>query len=209
MQLQMNKPKSKGKKQFKTRNLMLNQSAEQNAASSIRIEQILTTDLKGTISHYLKKYGPLFDKRLGLTRDDILNDMREQIWKALITHDPTKSAGLRTYLSTLVTNRFRVLLRRSSIPKYTCIDYYGDIYESAGIDEETLITDETGETLFERRQTASSIIRELEGTDAWCIFGDLLLGCDLEEMMTRNKMTRVQVTAAILKIDALSRRQVS
>lgn len=196
----------KGKRKYKTRGLMLSQSSEQNARASIRIEELLAKDLKDTIDFHINKFGSTFERKLGLTKDDLLNDMREQIWKGLLTHSPQGKANLKTYLNTLVKNRFRVLFRRSTINKYSCVDFYADVYTTSGIDEEHLLTEETGETVFERREIIMNDKAMLGPMDA-IIYGDLLLGRTIDEMIEHNKMSRVKVTAAILRIDDMAKRR--
>jgi DNA-directed RNA polymerase specialized sigma24 family protein len=186
---------------------MLNQSAEENLKASHDIERLLTKDLKDTVKHYVQKYGKTLERKLGLTKDDLLNDMREQIWKGLLTHNPNGRANLKTYLNKLITNRFGVLYKRSTIQKYNTIQYYADVFTTSGIDEESLITEETGETVFERRQIVMQDQARLSKTDR-LIYESLILGRNLEEMTQVHKLPRSMVIRAINRIDTMIRARI-
>lgn len=181
---------------------MLSQTREANQSANVRIETLLTGDLKDTIKYHIGKYGKTFERKLGLTRDDLINDMREQIWKGLLTHKSDGKANIKTYLNTLIKNRFGVLLKRSSIKKYSSVDYYGDVFATTGIEDEHLVTEETGETIFEKRQV---IMQELEllNTNEKFIYADLIMGRGIEEMVKLRTLPKVEVIAAINKISAL------
>jgi DNA-directed RNA polymerase specialized sigma24 family protein len=185
---------------------MQSQSATANAKHSVDIEHLIDTELKDTVAYFIGKYGKTCENKLGLTRDDLLNDIREQVWKGLLTHDKDKRANLKTYLNRLIKNRFGVLLTRSTIPKYSNVDYFADVYTSTGIDEEHLITEDTGETVFERRQIIMQDMATLGPQDRW-IYGDLLLGRSLDEMVNAHKLPRVKVIASINRIDDMIKRR--
>jgi len=92
--------------------------------------------------------------------------------------------------------------------KYNCIDYYGDVFASTGVkDDESLITNETGEVIFERRQIIMQDKARLGPIDSM-IYGDLLLGRTLDEMVEVNKLPRIKVIAAINRIDDMIKRRV-
>lgn len=199
-------PKTKSRRVNKTKNLMLSQSKEQNEAAGLRIEDLLAGELKETLRHFIGKYGKTFERKLGLTRDDLMNDMREQVWKGLLTHSPNGGANLKTWLNKLINNRFLVLLRRSTIQKHNSIDYYGDVFSTTGIDDDSLITEETGETIFEKRQVIMQEIESLSYEDKF-IYMDLILGKSLSEMVSQRKIPKMQVISAINRIDDLIKRR--
>lgn len=159
-------------------------------------------DLKTTLKYHIGKYGKTFERKLGLTRDDLMNDMREQVWKGILTHSPSGGANLKTWLNKLISNRFLVLLKRSTIQKHNSIDYYGDVFSTTGIDENHLMTEETGETIFEKRQVIMQELESLSHEDKF-IYADLILGRSIDEMVHLRKMQRMQVISAISRIDDL------
>jgi DNA-directed RNA polymerase specialized sigma24 family protein len=184
---------------------MKSQSAEENQVSSQRIEYLINNDLKQTVRTYLSRYSKTLEQKLGLTRDDLINDIREQIWKGLITHDPNKKANLKTYLNHLIKNRFGVLFQRSKIQKNNMINYYADFFCSEDSSNEAILTEENGETIFMRRQAMMQNQALLSNKDR-LIYEDLQLGLSLEEMCQAHKMSRIEVTASIHRILELVKR---
>lgn len=164
----------------------------------------MQNELRETVSTYLKKYGHTLDQKLGLTRDDLLNDIREQIWKGLLTHSPSGRANLKTYLNTLIKNRFGVLFKRSKILKNNMVNYYSDVYATTGIEDEHLITEETGETLFMQRQVIMQHQAALCVQDR-IIYEELLLGNNLHEIESKLELTRPVIIGAINRIDTIIR----
>jgi molybdopterin converting factor small subunit len=181
---------------------MLSQSQQQNAAAGEKIQALLEGELKSTVKYLIAKYGKTFERKLGLSKDDLMNDVREQIWKSLLTHKPSGKANLKTYANNVINNRFKVLLKRSTIPKYNKIDYYGDVFSTAGIDQEHLVTEETGETIFEKRQVILQELDALTDPEKY-VYVDLIQGRGIDEIVTLRKMNRVQVIGTIKKIDLM------
>ena len=180
---------------------MLKQSEKQNQKSSIDIEYLLLNDLRPTVETYIAQYGKTLDAKLGLTEDDLINDMREQIWKGLLTFNPKGAANLKTYLCTLIKNRFIVLFKRSKIRKNNMVQYYASVFESPA-DEECFLTEDTGEAAFMQRQIIKSDQMHLKGLDL-LIYQDLLLGRTLLEMCKLHNASRIDVIASINKINDL------
>lgn len=163
-------------------------------------------ELRETVATYLKKYSVTLDQKLGLTRDDLLNDIREQVWKGILTHNPAGRANRKTYLNTLIKNRFGVLFKRSKITKNNMVNYYSDVFSTTGIEEEYLVTEETGETIFMRRQMIKDDLKRLAPEDR-LVYGELLLGNRLEEIMKNLGLTRPAATGAIMRIDEMTRKR--
>lgn len=185
---------------------MLNQSESESQKASLDIESLIKKELRETVSTYLSKYGKTLDQKLGLTRDDLMNDIREQVWKGLLTHNPKGRANLKTYLNTLIKNRFGVLFKRSKIKKNNMVNYYADVYSTTGIEEEHLITEETGETVFMRRQLIMQDLNYLSPQDRM-VYQELVLGNRLEEMVKSLKLQRHLVIGSINRIDEMLRRR--
>ncbi len=185
---------------------MLSQSAEENQKSSHDIEKLIKIDLKDAIHTYLSRYSRVLDQKLGLTREDLMNDIREQVWKGIITHNPSGKANLKTYLNTLIKNRFGVLFKRSTLKKNNMINYYADVYALDNLEEEHLISEETGETLFIQRQ---SIMRDLGALSDFdqTVYQELRQGKTLDEMEQSLCTPRSCITGAIIRIDSMARRR--
>lgn len=190
---------AKSKKKNKTKTLMLAQTPEQNAQAGYDIESLLRNEMSSTMSFYLNKYGMNIERRLGLTKDDLENDAREQIWKGLLTYSPCGGANLKTYLNNLLRNRFNTLLERSRKKKNNMVDYYSDAWSTPGIDPEHTETDETPETIMAERETLINLSYQLNGLEL-AIHGDIMFGRNIAEMEKRHKASRVAISAAIQKI---------
>lgn len=133
-----------------------------------------------------------------------MNDMREVIWKGLLTHDSKKGANINTYLDVLIERRFNTLLDRTIKKKYSMLDHYADVWSTTGIDRELLETDETPESVFSIRETMMQEHYSLTQFERQ-VYGDLIYGRSLEEMEKRHRATRVKVISAINRIDRLIR----
>lgn len=194
----------KTKRQNRMKTLMQGQTKEQNAVASAEIEKILKTELRDVINYYVGKYGRTLERKLGLRKEDLMNDMREQIWKGLLTHDPKKSAARKSYIYGLIKNRFNTLLERSNKRKYNSVEYFADIWATTGIAREYRETDETPETVFELRE---AMMRETYSLTAFerVVYFDLVCGRSLAEMAKRHQVDRVIVISAVNRIDRLLR----
>ncbi len=164
----------------------------------------MTVEYKEAISGYLKKYGQNFDRKLGMTKDDVLSEIREGIWKGLATYDPTKRANKRTYLNNIIKNRMGVLLQRCSIRKYNSVDYFADVWTQEGIDREYTTTDETPESIFSRRELLMKVNFALSAFDR-AVNVDLQEGRGLEEMEHIHQVPRSEIIGSIRRIEALKR----
>lgn len=180
---------------------MLKQSVKQNQKSAIDIERLLENDLRPTVETYIARFGKTLDAKLGLTEDDLVNDMREQIWKGLLTFNPNGAANLKTYLCTLIKNRFIVLFKRSKIRKNNMVQYYASVFDSPA-DEDYFLSEDTGETAFVQRQIIKSDQMRLQGLDL-LVYQDLLLGRTLLEMCKLHSASRIDVIASINRINDL------
>jgi Flp pilus assembly CpaF family ATPase len=120
------KNKNKAKTQVET--LQLNQTEEQKTKLSFQIEAIFQDLLSDHIRVVLIKYGPILNDRLGMNQDDLINEIRVQIWKGLLVYDASKGASMKTYLKKLIANRVSVLLKKAFCKKNRLVDYYSDIY---------------------------------------------------------------------------------
>lgn len=180
---------------------MLAQTEEQKQNLSIEIEALLITALKPVISYNMNKFGPLLERKLGLAPEDLLNDIREQVWKGLITW----KAGLankKTYLNNLIEKRFLTLLRRSTLKKHNSLDYYASPQNLETVaEQDSVVTTETGETLYERRQEMMNDLKALTGEER-TVYQDLLRGCGIADMVAKHAMPRVQVVKIINSISA-------
>jgi DNA-directed RNA polymerase specialized sigma24 family protein len=185
---------------------MLDQSAPERQRASNEIERLIKEDLRETVATYLRKYSGTLEQKLGLDKGDLLNDIREQIWKGLLTHRPEGGANLKTYLNTLIKNRFGVLFKRSKIKKNNMVSYYADVYSSVDVQEEHMVTEETGETVFMRRQIVSQYLAQLSEVDRG-VYQELILGKRLEEMVKSLSLPRPLVIASINRIADLANKR--
>ncbi len=190
-------------KESKIKRLMLSQTAEQREVTGDEIERTLRENqrVKTTIKHFLKKYGNQFNNKLGLTEDDLMSEVRQEIWKGMLTWKKAGKANVSTYLNALISYRFQELLDMS-LAKKRRVDYYADVFRSVSIDPQQTETHDTGESLFEHRQEIMSDCNALDNPAEQEIYLDLLTGFSIAEMMSRHSLTRVEVVAAVKAINA-------
>lgn len=170
-------------------------------------------ELADTIAFFLRKYGKSLDAKLGMMEDDVLNDVREQIWKGLLSFDKNGAANLKTFLSFLLTNRFRTLARRAGLTKYNCVQYYADIFTSGAVDKSDMITEETGEAIYEARQQLAVYLTLMTEMDR-DIYAYLLQGYSLTEMVAdhnkknpKHLVTRISITMQINRVQEIVKAQ--
>lgn len=179
---------------------MLSQTPEQKQELNKQIIHIMENVVPTHVECVVNQFGDILNSKLGMNEDDILNDIREQVWKALLNFSPKGGASLKTYTKKLIDNRFKLLLSRSNSKKYSSLDYQADPFSN--IDTDMLITEETGETLYERRLEQYKILSELPQVNSM-ILQDLISGYDIQEMMRKNNMSRSDIIASINQIDLL------
>lgn len=158
--------------------------------------------MANTINYFSRKYGKALSRSLGMEKEDIENDMREQIWKGLLTHKKSGKANLKTYLNTLITNRFNTLLERSGKRKYNAVEYHAQVFDTAGVDNEYTETDETPESLLIVREEMMQDHFKLSGIERK-VYIDIKLGASLQEMEKRHGITREQLITIVKRIDIL------
>lgn len=191
----------------KTKDLMRAQTPEQVAQLSIDIEKMLTVDIKSDLRYYLKRYSKILGERLGMNEDDIINDVREQIWKALITWKPNGKANKKTYCLSIVSRRFYTLLKKTDAEKNNMVLYYADVFSSveANADTEGAHQD-SGEVLMMRREESLKDLQTLNELEQ-VVYPALLQGCSVSEIIKRLSATmgltvdRVTVVGVIKAID--------
>lgn len=174
---------------------MLSQSEESRKLTSTDIEQWMTAE-KATVEFFVSRYGQVLERKLGYDRTDLESEIREQVWKGLISHDPSKTANLKTYINTLIKNRFKTLYGRSKLDKFSLVDFYADVFNGPAIDSEHTETAETGESLYAMRET---ILRDLVGLQGkeLLIYEDLLLMNNIATMMKKHEMSKPEVVRTI------------
>lgn len=164
----------------------------------------MNVEYRNAIAGYIRKYGERFERKLGITKDELVNEIRFEIWKGLATYDASKGANKRTYLNNVMKNRMGVLLDRCETKKYSLVDYYGDVFSTAGIDRELLETEETPESIFAYRELLMKVNVALSPFDR-LINADLMEGRSLEEMEKLHRRERSEIVGSIKRIDLLKR----
>lgn len=187
----------------------------------------MKNDLKEFINVNIRKYGTTFKNKLGLSTDDLLADVREQVWKGLVTHNPNMKAKVTTWVYKLIDNRFKLLYRRSRITKFNSIDYYPTWTDCPGLDSVYLTTDETSEDLVSKREAMAHVVAELNSLPdktrasktrrkhELSVYGFLMKGLSISEMQmkpferSQNKivseyfLSRMEIVRIIKKIHQL------
>lgn len=185
---------------------MLKQTPQERISNSVEIERLLQNELKTTIESIYNRNSMVFNHKLGMTKDDILNDMRMQVWKGLLTFKPELKIKLSTYLDNIIKNRFNTFRRRASLKKYNSLDYFKTLISHDGVDQEHFITEETGETILERRQELMKDLVSLTEKETK-VMADLMVGFTLHEMARRNSITTNELVGIINKIDTTIRKR--
>lgn len=194
------------KRRGKTKKILLRQTKEQNRKNSLKIDEFMTKDLKNLIDYNFMKYKNCFDTKLGMSESDIKSDIMFQIWKGIATHDKTKKANLKTYVSTLITNRFKLLAKKSSAKKYSIISYIDFLGQECARYEDNE-EHENSESLFEKREDMLLNIKEFLNDFERAILNDLFLGLNLDTMVKKHRCALVEVIQAIKKIESLNSRK--
>lgn len=185
---------------------MLSQTAEQRAGYDKQIEEIMKGLVRDTIDVHMHRFGGLIERKLGLTGDDLRNDVREQVWKALLTFRNDGKVKLRTYVNRLIEYRFRVLLKQSGLKKYNSLEYFACVFTSTVVDQDHFVTEETGESFFERRTELKKDLAYLTTPDR-AILAGLSLGHSIAELCEMTKRPRPEIIAAIGRIDLLLKKR--
>lgn len=157
----------------------------------------MQNELKSTIDHNLHKYGVTIERRMGLMRDDLLAEVRECIWKGIVTFKKTGDANFKTYINSCVNNRFKTLARLSQTKKATSLDYYDDVYDSVGVMESYTL--DTGEIAFERKQKFEKYLNALSGFER-TVLSKMIVGSTLSEIEDKTKAPRSKVIAAVKNV---------
>lgn len=100
-----------------------------------------------------------------------------------------------------MTNRFRLLIKKAASNKHSTVMYYDDIWTSSP-NPSAMEHNETGETIFESRMEILSYLNNLSEFDS-TVYKLLIHGFTLSEMEQNIGIARSEITAAILRIDAL------
>lgn len=156
-------------------------------------------ELKKTIRTFMRAYGKTLHNKLGLTQDDIMNDVREQVWKGLVMHSNSKKANRHTYLCNIIENRFLTLYKKSTIPKHNAIQYYADVFSVKDIDTRYTETNMTGLSLIEIREEFMEKLMLLDPAER-VVYRCLLVGEGFAEMEKATGLPRTQINKLIAAI---------
>lgn len=183
---------------------MLSQTPEQKAELNIKIADIMENLIPSHIESQIAIHGSSIERKLGLTEDDLTSIIREQVWKALLTHTPTGGANIKTWVKKLIDNKFKSLIYQSTIKKYNLIEYGADdaLYSS---DSDVLTDENTSERLYElyeRRMAYKSKVKGLSEIDK-AIYIDLIDGYGIAELMKRKGLNRTEIIQSIKRIDLI------
>ena len=186
-------------KKLPVKEVMKQQTQEQNQVSAETIELWLKGELSATVKHYIRKYGATLEKKLGLSNDDLENEARFEIWKGLLTYNKSK-AKLKTYLNKLVHNRFMTLYKKSSLPKNNMVDDYADVFASEPEAESEMVTADNAESLMEKREVIADVLDHLDGDLELAVLRGLLMGDSLSAMSRENNVATPLVVMVVNKI---------
>lgn len=157
-------------------------------------------ELKKLIDFNIRRYKKTFDSKLGMDENDIRSDIMFQVWKGIVTHKKNKKANLKTYVSTLIANRFKLLAKKSAAKKFSIITYM-DSPSDKFMSTEDIDTFESCETLFDKREQVMRNLGNLSEIEQKVML-DLIGGYNLRQMVERNGMNLPSLIAAIKKIEA-------
>ena len=182
---------------------MVNQTEDQNRKSSEDIERLMRDPLRTHIEVWLANALWLIEGHLGFTADDLHNEIRIEIWKALLSYDPSKSS-IKTYCKRVIDNMFVSFLRQCSIPKYRSLEYMDDPDPSnlAAAEARNMVTEDTGETFYQRRQELQRDLMFLDQVDSRLLQA-LVEGKTLGEMRKETGKTRVEIIHDLNRIQSL------
>jgi DNA-directed RNA polymerase specialized sigma24 family protein len=184
------------------RTAMLAQDEQAKLVASAQIEEWMKGELSSTIRHYIRKYGATFDRKLGLAKEDLENEIRMEIWKGILSYNKSK-AKLKTYLNRLIHNRFLTLYARSELGKNNMVDYFADVFATERVCESDKVTYENAESILEQRESVMEGLMGLQSELEFAIVRDLIVGETLTSMEQKHKVPRAVVIAAITKIEKL------
>lgn len=163
------------------------------------IAEIFKTAVKPTIDYYMSKYAAIIENRIGMTADDVTNEMNVEIWKAVLSYCPNKKANIKTYTKRLVKNRFKSLLRQSKLKKYNSLTYFSNVFESPGVDPNSFVDESTGESFFEKRNEFHKTMSYLSEPDRIILSG-LMEGHDFGKLAELTGKPVIEITAALNRI---------
>lgn len=182
---------------------MLSQTPEQLAVLNEEIPRIMDTVVKNDIAYWINHCGKKIERRLGLNSDDLVSRIREEVWKALLTHKPGPGqANIKTWVKKLIENRFNALMRQTKLKKYNSTEYFANVFTSGEVDQSQFIGEETGETFFERRHAFAKALGALDKSDQ-ALLRALATGEDIKDIMAKTKQKRSEVINRINKMDEL------
>lgn len=186
--------------------LMKAQTNEQKHLLSLEVERLMVEDLHRTITYYVSKYKVSFNVKLGMNEDDIMNDIRLQIYKGLLMRTEGGPANRKTYMDHVIKNRFSTLSQRITRNKYAATEYYGVVDASVIGDadsQERTVDNNTGEYLLQRRQefVMNNKVIEHDPLQVKIIQG-LLAGLSVSEMAAIHKLPAHMIIAKIKEINA-------
>ena len=90
----------------------------------------------------LKSYKNAINDKLGVTPEDIINELRAKAWAAQADWRRDGQANLRTYMNTVVRNHMLVLAKQIGFDKYAKIEFqpvYDTVFEVDTLTPERLL----------------------------------------------------------------------
>lgn len=186
------------KKTWKITKKIQKQTEKKRNEFSNKIDSLLKKELKKTVDIIVFKHLSYLENTLGYNKDDLLNDIRVAVWKGLLTYDSSKKVLLTTYLVNIINNMVSTLRTRANSNKNTFLRFYADVHDS-DVAESDLVTEETGELIFERRQECLNDLKALSDEDEK-IYRALAIGDSISKIMDDNGLKRHEAIGKIKNI---------
>lgn len=104
---------------------ILNQVSEKRKYElGLLIEELMKDSMKFIVWKYVYNYREAVYQTFGWDDDDLLQFIREQLWKGVATFDPSKNFKIETYCSSILYKQFANLSKQCQTNKHSLSKLY-------------------------------------------------------------------------------------
>lgn len=187
------------KKYGKIDTKLMNLSTEESNKIGLEVERLIKDEMSYIVNDYISKYRHACADTFGWDRDDLMQHIRESLWRGVATFNPNYGYKIETYLSSILKKSFLNLSRKCKTKKHSLTKLYcpEDLYESG-----EMIFNETGEDWVRYSQNFSVIVGKMNSKEQKIMVRYLVYNETVEKIAKSTKFKKTEIVRCLKSIKA-------
>ncbi len=178
----------------KTKNKLLSLTDKEKYEIGIEMERLINNELSYIVNRHINSYKKAACDTFGWDRDDLLQYVRESVWKGLATFDRSLGYKVETYICSILSRSFFNLSKKCKTKKHSMTKMFcpDELFET-----EEMMFHDTGEDWVRYGQSFGVLLGNMEVKEQKIMVLYLVHGKDITEMSEELKIKRTEVVRNI------------